>query len=303
LITGANGFTRINLKSDKIKGLYVLDIPIEEQTGIANFLDHKTRQIDDLVAKKERLIELLKEERTAVINQAVTKGLDPNVPMKDSGIEWLGEIPEHWEVKRLKFLGKSIIGLTYSPNEIVGSEETGTLVLRASNIKNGQIDFSDNVYVNREIPAKLYTEYGDILICSRSGSKALIGKNIYIDKDAVGYSFGAFMTVFRSSYNSFLRHIFNSEIFNAQSELFLTTTINQLTIETLNNLFIAFPTSELERNEISDFIIEKTFKIDSSVEKMMNEILFLNEYKTSLINEAVTGKIDVRDYQINHVTD
>ena len=103
------GFTRINLRMEGVENLpIILPQSIEEQTTIANYLDHKTTQIDTLISKKKQFISLLQEERIAVINQAVTKGLDPNVPMKDSGIEWLGEIPEHWEVKKLKFIKSNI---------------------------------------------------------------------------------------------------------------------------------------------------------------------------------------------------
>ena len=95
--------------------------PEPEQRAIAAFLDRETARIDALVAKKERLIELLQEKRTALITRAVTKGLDPNVPMKDSGVEWLGEIPAHWDVKRLRHVGHAMIGLTYEPDDVVGS--------------------------------------------------------------------------------------------------------------------------------------------------------------------------------------
>ena len=97
-----------------------------------------------------------------MISHAVTKGLNPSAPMKNSGIEWLGEVPEHWEVKRLKHLGKALIGLTYDPTEVV-EEGEGTLVLRSSNVQEGLIVFDDNVFVNKEIPEKLVTRDGDIL--------------------------------------------------------------------------------------------------------------------------------------------
>ena len=102
----AYGSTFTAVSIDDIKNLPYLKMPDPECNQIANFLDNKTSQIDDLITKKQTLIELLKEERTAIINQAVTKGLDPNVPMKDSGIDWLGEIPEHWEVKKIKYIAQ-----------------------------------------------------------------------------------------------------------------------------------------------------------------------------------------------------
>src|SRR5690606_13452663 len=117
LLIGANGFTRINLKIDKVKDLFIALLPTpEEQTAIANYLDRKTAEIDELIADKKRLLELYEEEKTDIINQAVTKGINPNVPMKDSGIEWLGEIPEHWDSVSLKWVSKIYSGGTPSKN-------------------------------------------------------------------------------------------------------------------------------------------------------------------------------------------
>ncbi len=172
------GITRKHIKQST--GLQNLDIDsyfqekmpfpsLVQQTQIANFLDHKTAQIDELIRAKERKIELLGEYRASLINQAVTKGLDPNVEMKPSGIDWVGAIPRHWATKRLKYLGESIIGLSYKPENMT-DEEQGTLVLRASNIQDGKPSFVDNVYVDVKIDEKLIVKEGDILICSRSGS-------------------------------------------------------------------------------------------------------------------------------------
>lgn len=266
----------------------------KEQTIIANYLYKKTTQIDDLIAKKERLIQLLEEERTAIINQAVTKGLDPTVPMKDSGIEWLGEIPAHWEVKKLKFLGSVIGGVTYSPNDVVENGDEGKLVMRSSNIQNGMLSLEDNVYVNLNIPEKQILRIGDILICSRNGSQHLIGKNICIEENMQGNTFGAFMVIYRTSYYKYLSWFFNSAIFKSQSGLYLTSTINQLTSGTLNNFFVTFP-NETEQSAISSFIMNKVNEIKKIVSKTQQEIELLKEYKTALISEVVTGKVDVRN--------
>jgi len=111
--------------------------------------------------------------------------------------EWLGEIPAHWKLTKLKYLGEAIIGLTYSPED-VNDTGAGVLVLRSSNVQAGRIVLTDNVYVSCEIPEKIRVRAGDILICSRNGSRALIGKNALIGTEHAGMSFGAFMTVFRS---------------------------------------------------------------------------------------------------------
>jgi type I restriction enzyme S subunit len=264
----------------------------KEQQAIASFLDRETAKIDALIEKKERLTELLQEKRTALITQAITKGLNPTVPMKDSGVEWLGKIPTHWEVKRLKQVGMAIIGLTYDPTDVVGPEE-GVIVLRASNVCDGHIILEDNVFVNRTIPERLSTKVDDILICSRSGSRALIGKSAKIDKSLIGLTFGAFMTVFRSVCNDYLFYAFNSTIFNYQSGAFLTSTINQLTISNLNNFTVPVPPHD-EQSAIATFLDCETARIDALVAQIHEAIDRLKEYRTALISAAVTGKIDVR---------
>ncbi len=274
-------------------GLTHIPLPsLPEQQAIADFLDRKTAQIDTLIEKKQRQIELLQEQRTALINHAVTKGLNPNVKMKDSGVEWLGEIPSHWEVVKLKYIGKAFIGLTYNP-ENVTDEENGTLVFRASNVQEGKIVFDDNVYVKMEIPERLITKVGDILICVRSGSRDLIGKNALIDEKSAGHTFGAFMTVFRSDINYFLSYVFKSQLFKVQSGLFNTSTVNQLTQGSLYDFQVAIPPIG-EQEEIIQFLNNELTQIDETTNRVVTQIELLREYRTALISEAVTGKIDVR---------
>lgn len=265
----------------------------QEQTTIANFLDRETAKIDALIAEQEKLIELLAEKRRATISRAVTKGLNPDAPMKDSGVEWLGEIPEHWTVKKLKHIGVAKIGLTYDPSEVTSNGE-GVLVLRSSNVQDGQIEFEDNVFVNTVIPEILRTKVDDILICSRNGSRNLIGKNALITDSAAGLTFGAFMTVFRSPQNKYLFWVFNSQLFTFQSGTFLTSTINQLTTGNLYSFEIPLP-PESEQRIIEDFLSRETKKIDELVFESNKVVSMLKERRSALISAAVTGKIDVRN--------
>ena len=205
---------------------------------------------------------------------------------KETYLGWLKNIPSHWELKRLKYLGNAIIGLTYSPDDIVEKEE-GVLVLRSSNVQNKKLAFQDTVYVSKEIPMKLKTQVGDILICSRNGSRALIGKNAMIDESSKGMSFGAFMTIFRSPYNQYLSKIFNSTLFEYQSGTFLTSTVNQLTTGNLNSFEIPFP-SEREREQIATFLDHETAKIDTLIEKQRKLIKLLKEKRQAVISHAVT---------------
>jgi type I restriction enzyme S subunit len=281
------------LNSSIIKSVLLAVPPPEEQQQILDFLDRETAKIDELIAKKERLIELLQEKRTALITQAVTKGLDPNVPMKDSGVEWLGKIPVHWELKRLKHIGIALIGLTFEPEDVVDSDE-GILVLRASNIFDGRIVLDDIVSVKCSIPDHLVTRVGDILICARSGSRSLIGKCAKIDKASAGHTFGTFMIVFRSSSNDYLFYAFNSTLFNYQSGAFLTSTINQLTLSNLNSFKVPVP-PDPEQEAIAIFLERETSRIDELITKIHEAVERLQEYHTALVSAAVTGKIDVRD--------
>lgn len=209
---------------------------------------------------------------------------------KDSELSWLGEIPSHWELSRLKNLGKAIIGLTYSPDNIV-DENVGILVLRSSNIQNDKVSFKDNVYVNTTPKKSLITKIGDILICSRNGSRALIGKNIRIDKNTENLTFGAFMTIYRSKYYMYLSYFFNSQLFDYQSGAFMTSTINQLTISTLNQLNTVFP-PEFEQTLIAQYLDTKTQAIDKKVNLLVKKIAYYKELRKSVINQTVTKGLE-----------
>lgn len=213
--------------------------------------------------------------------------MKPFSTYKDSGMEWIGDIPSHWGTLKLKFIGQVIIGLSYNPEDI-DDEGNGTLVMRSSNIQNGKPTFLDNVFVNTEIPEDLRTREGDILICSRNGSRNLIGKNCVITKDIEGMTFGVFMSVFRSHHWRFVYWVLNSPVFESQSGLYLTSTINQLTVSTLQNMIIPFTSNENEQQKIVRYLNEQARKIDDLVKKTEKKIKLLNEKRTSLINHCVT---------------
>jgi len=206
---------------------------------------------------------------------------------KESDFVGIGKVPEHWEVKRLKHLGEAIIGLTYSPNDVTENEE-GILVLRSSNIQEGFIAYDDCVYVDKEVNPNLITRKGDILICARNGSAHLVGKNICIDEKSAGHTFGAFMVVFRGKYWRYLSYFFNSPIFTSQTGMFSTTTINQLTSQTLNNLRIAYPSDSIEQENICNYLDDQTQKIDRLIANKKAQAEKLKELRQIEINNAVT---------------
>lgn len=274
--------------------------PLEEQHAIARFLDFKTAQIDALIAKKKDLLDKLAEKRTALISHAVTKGLDMSVAMKKSKVEWLGLVPQDWKETRVKFLGDLILGLTYSPDDVVS--DGGTLVLRSSNVQEGKVSLDDCVYVGCDIPKKVITKDGDILICSRNGSRALIGKCALLTEEVSNQAFGAFMTVLRSKHSRFLYYVLNSTLFKFQSGRFLTSTINQLTAQTLGGFEIAFPPEETQAQIVSH-LDKVTAVIDGQCRKVKTVIDRLVEYRAALLTNAVTGRIDVRDFEALHAVE
>lgn len=259
------------------------------QQNIADYLDDKCAKIDSLIAHEEATIEELKAYKQSVISEAVTKGLDKSAPMKDSGVEWIGKIPECWEIRRLKSLGIARNGLTYSPEDICDGR--GTLVLRSSNIKNGKIVLNDNVYVSCYVPNMLKVKEGDILICARNGSKELVGKNAIIaNEDA---AFGAFMMIFRCSCPKWVHYVLNSNIFDYYLGTFFSSTINQLTKSNFNDIRIVFCNNEKVRKEIENYLDKKCAEIDNLISIKQKKIEKLKEYKKSLIYEYVTGKKEV----------
>ena len=211
---------------------------------------------------------------------------------KDSGIAWIGEIPEHWEVRRLKHLGKNYNGLTYSPNDICGSED-GILVLRSSNIKDNKLCFDDNVYVKKEIPQKLIVNKGDILICSRNGSAELIGKAAFIELQMVA-TFGAFMMIFKGTSNIYHKYLFYivTSCISQYKWLFTTATINQLTSSMLGEIFAPFINNNLEQKSIATYLDQKCGEIDELIILQEEMITKLQSYKQSVITEAVTKGLD-----------
>ena len=287
-----------NLGSELISNILV-PIPLpEEQTAIATYLDRKTAQIDDLIGKKRRLIELLNEEKQAIINQAVTKGLNPNVKMKDSDIPWIGKIPEHWEVNKLKYF------IAKNDGGVWGEDNGDTYVLRSTEITiDAKWNFNEEPAKRnlneREIEKALLYE-GDLLITKSSGSALHIGKTVVVTKKVADMKccFSNFMQRIRpkQKFSSwFFYYFLNSSLAREQYNYLSTTTtgLSNLGSELISNILISIPLSE-EQSAIADFLNRKTSQIDELIEKKQYEIVLLQEYRSALISEAVTGKIDVR---------
>lgn len=267
--------------------------PVAEQEAIVAYLDEVTGKVDALIAEKRQQVDDLRAYRTSLITETVTRGLNPDAPLRPSGIDWLGDIPQHWETSKLKYIGEARNGLTYSPDDIC-EQGKGVLVLRSSNIQNEQLCLEDNVYVSKKVDELMMNE-GDILICSRNGSASLVGKCAIIPK-GVNASFGAFMMRYRSIINKrYTLYLVRTTLAQHKAQ-FATSTINQLTNAMIGNMQVAVPPLA-EQQAIADFLDAKTAKIDELISELTKQIDELTEYKQAVITEAVTGKVDVRDYK------
>jgi restriction endonuclease S subunit len=264
-----------------------LPTPLEQIT-IARYLDDKTSKIDTLIEKKQRLIELLKEQRTAIINQAVTKGINPNAKMKDSGIEWLGEIPEHWEVKKLKYLAEMI-----NEKEDVNNKYDTKLALENIESFTGKILKSDEP-TNFEGMGNIFHE-GDVLF---NKLRPYLAKVLITDTDGVCVGdLIVFRSIKEKIFNKFLFYRLLSTDFIAEvNSSTYGSKMPRASIEFIGNLSIQFP-SIAEQNEIVHYIEKHLDKTESIIIENEKIIELLKEYRAALISEVVTGKVDVREYE------
>lgn len=287
-----------NLHLEKIKELRITIPPLEEQTQIANYLNHKTAQLDTLITKKEQLISLLHEERTAMINQAVTKGLDPNIPMKDSGIEWLGEIPEHWCNSSLKWFCEIYSGGTPSKN-IDEYWINGTVPwLNSGTVNQGNIikpsHFITNDALNNS-SAKWIPEKSLVIALAGQGkTKGMVAQVMF--KATCNQSMGIIVPNERID-NRFLMYWLRNN-YQKIRNLGGGDKRDGLNLQMIGSIPIPIPPLN-EQIKISNFINKQNDHTKSLISKIQNEINLLKEYKTALISEVVTGKVDVREEMLN----
>jgi len=269
-------------------------VPKEEttQTQIANYLDEKTGKIDDLIAKKTQMINLLKEERQAIINQAVTKGIDPNAKMKHSGIDWIGEIPEGWSVKKLKYL--------VSINSETLPETTNT-DYKFNYIDIGNVDYFNGVSKLQELVfsqapsrARRVVKYGNTLVSTVRTYLRAIAFVENQDADLIGSTGFAVLSGEKNFNNKYLYYLISSEkIIDTICSISTGVSYPAVNSTDIGNIKVWLPKSLEEQTQIVQFIEQKTTKIDETIAKIEKEIQLLQEYRTALISEVVTGKVRV----------
>lgn len=283
----ASATAQPKLNKNNIREIIVLLPPLSEQGAIVRYLDSATSEIDKAIAMQQKMIDLLNERKQIIIQNAVTKGLDENVEMKESGVEWIGRIPKHWEVVPLKYTGAFGNGLTYSPNEIV---DDGVLVIRSSNIQNSKLVFYDNVFVEIT-PQNLMVKKGDIIICSRNGSADLVGKCAIVEEN-INATFGAFMMRYTPNINQKYAFFLFQTAIRSYKGYFSTSTINQLTKTIIGEMKV--PVAGIsEQQQIAAYLDSEMQKFDSAITNCQRQITLLQERKQIIINEVVTGKVRV----------
>lgn len=284
LINSAYGGGQPNISQETIKSFRIALPPLAEQEAIAAWLDTQCEEIDAAIAKVDREIELIDELKQSEISRVVTRGLNPDTPLRPSGIDWIGDIPEHWTKCRLKFIGSARNGLTYSPSDV---KDSGKLVIRSSNIQDSKLNYDDCVFV-ANYPETLSVNSGDTIICSRNGSINLIGKSVFIEDD-MDVTFGAFMMRFRPYEHPKYSHYLLSIAISRYKGLFATTTINQLTADSLGKMEAVMP-PYMEQVQIADYLDKKCAAIDGLKAKLIKKRETLTELRQSIISEVVTGK-------------
>jgi type I restriction enzyme S subunit len=275
---------------------------VGEQRIIACFLDHETAKIDTLIHEQKRLIELLQEKRQAMISHAVTKGLDPNVPMKDSGVEWLGEVPAHWKVSKLAHYASVLTGFPF-PSASFSYDNSDVRLLRGTNVGVGSLKWDDTVYwamVDDDSLKGYLMESGQIVLgMDRPWIKDGV-RVAKVGKEDLPCLLLQRVAAIRSSNNlqdEYLYLLLKSELFKAYIEPDLTgVSVPHISPEQILSFQIPLP-NVAEQMRVSDFVMANLNSISSLLDQSGESIDLLQERRSAIISAAVTGKLDVRDWQ------
>jgi type I restriction enzyme S subunit len=285
LIYKAEGGGQPNISQDKIKNTWMPIPPFEEQQSIATYLDQKCGEIDELITLQEEIITKLQSYKQSVITEAVTKGLDKNVPLKDSGIEWIGKIPEHWNTYQLKRCSKFINGYAFNSNHF--NKDKGIPVIRIGDILNEQISFENIVYVqeNNELE-KFIVHKNDILIAMSGATVGKIGVYNSDDKVYINQRVG----IIRTTQYNYIKRMFSTNGFIDYINLSSAGSAQpNISSDGILNFHIPVPPLN-EQQTIANYLDQKCSEIDELISIKQQKIEKLKDYKKSLIFECVTGK-------------
>jgi len=290
--------SRLRLYPDSFRDIEILLPSLGEQTQIARFLDYETAKIDRLIDKQQQLIALLKEKRQAVISHAVTKGLNPNAPMKDSGVEWLGQVPAHWDVRTIaKCMDKITNGYVGPTRDIL--VPVGVPYVQATHIKRGKVNFDDGYFVQTrwsQQHSKSILRSGDVLVVQTGAGTGDIG---LVSQQEAGFNCHALIILSARAAEmtgSFLSLVLRSEY--GQAVLFSIRTGGMHPHLNCGEVkFVRVPVPSIaEQSDISTHIERQANAFDTLEARALDAVDLLQERRTALISAAVTGKIDVRGW-------
>jgi len=302
--TRANGLTRYGLGTYPLCNAYYPNPTESEAITIANFLDHETAKIDTLIAKQQQLIKLLKEKRQVVISHAVTKGLNPDAPMKDSGVEWLGEVPERWSTIPLKLVVTTRKGVAFKSSDFCDS---GVRVVKASDIKNLGVKTSEvflPISFAEQYPKALLRE-NDIILSTVGSTpdvkNSAVGQMGILPKKLEGALLNQNTVVFdpmAAMHKGYLPFVLHTAGYRDHLDLHAHGTANQasLNVSDMTRFIIPLPPYE-EQIAIYKYIVDRLKNFDQLELKATRAQHLLIERRTALISAAVTGKIDVRNWK------
>lgn len=278
---------------------------IDEQDKIVSFIEYKEKQINKLIKKQKKLIKLLKEQKSVIINEAVTKGIDKTAQMKDSGIKWLTQIPQHWEIKRTKFVAKSFAkGNGITKDDVILNGDIRCIrygeIYSKYDVQVLDCVSSTNIDI---INSPRYISNGDILFAGTGELVEEIGKNVVYMGSEPCLAGGDIIIMKHKQDALFINYALNSKYAQAQKSFGkVKLKVVHISAGNIGNIRIALPPIE-EQKKIAEYLNEKCSKINEIILQKEQIITKLIEYKTSLISNAVTGQIDVRDYEIPKTDD
>ena len=292
---------RLRLYWDEFKNLRICAPPAQERASILRFLDHETAKIDALIAEQQRLIELLQEKRQDVISHAVTKGLNPDAPMKDSGVEWLGEVPEHWEVCSIRRVLLNI-EQGWSPECLASPAEEGEWgVVKAGCVNGGAFNQLDNKTLphHLEPPVEYEIQAGDLLMSRASGSPDLIGSAAFIDHVRPRLLLSDKTFRLRTAQRvdpRYLSDVLGSTPLRQQIRRSISGAVglaNNLPQSEIKDFIVPLPPVK-EQQEIHKLLVKEKEDLNTLLDESESLINLLQERRSALISAAVTGQIDVR---------
>lgn len=302
IFNGMGSGIRLTLDYSELKKMNLPVPPINEQEKIVHYLDIKISKINKLIKSKKKQILLLKEQKRVIINNAITRGINPNVTMKQSRVPWLGEVPETWDVKPLKYFVKSNVETL---TDSFCKEEKITYV-DISTVGFGELKQEPVKYKFKDAPsrARRVIHEGDTII---STVRTYLKSMTYIDKTLDGYiaSTGfAVLTPNKNVYPKLLNYVLSADNFvNRVSQNSIGVSYPAISETKLTALKVALPSNLDEQKQILEYIKTRTINIDNAILKITKELQLIEEYKISLIYEVVTGKKDIRGIQVNGIVE